>query len=78
MTCIDAWLLLCMAIVFLAVSEYALILGIWYGKRNEAEKMKKERFERAEKIDSWAFKIFIGLYILVVVTYFYGVNSYAY
>ena len=73
----DAWLLLCMAIVFLTLSEYALILEICYRKRNETEKKKMERFERAEKIDSWAFKIFIGLYILVVFTYFYGVHSYA-
>ena len=73
----DIWLLLCMAVVFLAVAEYALILGICYRKRNENDKKKKERLEMAGKIDSWAIKIFIGLYILTVSTYFYCVNTYA-
>ena len=76
MTCMDIWLLLCMAIVFLAVAEYALILGICYGKKKETDK-KGARHELAGKIDLWAKKIFLGLYILTVCIYFYCVNLYA-
>ena len=76
MTCMDIWLLLCMGMVFLAVAEYALILRMCYRNWNETDK-KRERLEMAKKIDSWAIKIFIGLYIMTVSTYFYCINTYA-
>ena len=73
----DIWLLLCMGFVFLAQAEYAVILGIRFGQRNETDgKYEKALKKKCGEIDSWALKIFIGLYILVVGTYFYCVYSY--
>ena len=75
MTGMDIWLFLCMAVVFLAVAEYALILGMCYGNKNDQK--KRERLELAGKIDYWAIKIFIGLYSGTICTYFYCIYSYA-
>ena len=74
MTFMDIWLLLCMGIVLLAVAEYAMLLGMSMGKKG---KTYTDRHDLARKIDSWAMKIFIGLYFLTVGTYFYSVYSYA-
>ena len=78
----DIWLLLCMAFVFLALAEYAVILGIRFGrKKNKIHDKEKDHEEaikqRCSMIDSWALKIFIGLDILAVVIYFYCVYTYA-
>ena len=70
----DIWLLLSMGIVFLAVAEYAMIQGMGLVKKFASG---KERYDLARKIDSWALKIFVGMYILIVGTYFYCVYSYA-
>ena len=76
MTCMDIWLLLCMGFVFLAQAEYAAILGIRFGQRDDPnEKHERASKKKCGKIDSWALKIFIGLYILVLGTYFYCVYS---
>ena len=74
MTFMDTWLLLCMGIVLLAVAEYAMLLGISMGKGGKTD---KEKHDLARTIDSWAMKIFIGLYVLIVSTYFYCVYAYA-
>ena len=76
MTCMDIWLLLCMGFVFLALAEYAVILGIRFNqKRALDEKCEKYLKLRCGNIDCWALKIFIGLYILVVGAYFYCIYS---
>ena len=73
----DIWLLLCMGFVFLALAEYAVILGIRFSPRNGFnEKCEMALKKKCGNIDYWALKIFIGLYILVVGTYFYCVYSY--
>ena len=82
MTYMDIWLLLCMAFVFLALAEYAVILGMRFGrKKNKIRGKEKDNDEaikqRCSMIDSWALKIFIGLDILAVVTYFSCVYTYA-
>ena len=78
----DIWLLLCMAFVFLALAEYAVILGIRFGrKKNKIHDRENDNDEamkqRCSVIDSWALKIFIGLDILAVFTYFSCVYTYA-
>ena len=78
----DIWLLLCMAFVLLALAEYAVILGLRFNnKKNKIHDKKKENEEaikqRCNMIDSWALKIFIGLDILAVVTYFCRVYTFA-
>ena len=70
----DIWLLISMGMVFLAVAEYAMLLGMGLMKRFATG---KESCDLARKIDSWAMKIFIGFYVLIVGTYFYSVYSYA-
>ena len=77
----DIWLLLCMSFVFLALAEYAVILAIRFGQTKIAPKVDKKNNEVAVKqlcrmIDSWALRIFIGLDIFSVGTYFYCVYSY--
>ena len=81
MTQMDIWLLLCMSFVFLALTEYAIILAIRFGQKKIVPKEKKEEHEvnmkhRCKVIDSWALKIFVGLDIFTVGTYFYCVHSY--
>ena len=78
----DIWLLLCMAFVFLALAEYAVILGIRYGHKKNKIHEKEEENDNAIKhrcsmIDSWALKIFIGFEIIAMGTYFYCVYMYA-
>ena len=73
----DIWLLLCMGFVFLALAEYATILGMRFSLRTDPnEKIELALKKKCGKIDKWVFKIFIGMYILVVSTYFYCVYSY--
>ena len=72
----DIWLLLCMGFVFLALAEYAVILGMRFSqKKGLNEKCEKALKKKCGKIDYWALKIFIALYILIVGTYFYSVYS---
>ena len=70
----DIWLLLSMGIVFSAVAEYAMILAMSMRKKVKTD---KEKNDLARKIDSWAMTIFVGLYVMVVGTYFYCVYTYA-
>ena len=79
----DIWLLLCMAFVFLALAEYAAILGLRFGRKKNKIHAKDTYEEEAIKhrcsmIDSWALKIFIGLDILAMGTYFYCVYAYVF
>lgn len=76
----DAWLLLCMIFVALALFEYAVQLAIRYrGMREKSKKavedLEKESKEMCRKIDRWALRIFVGLDVLVIVTYFYFVSQ---
>ena len=69
----DTWLMICMGIVFLAVAEYAVLLGMTNGKLVKSDEEKAAKHDLAKKIDSWALKIFIGLYVLIVGTYSYWI-----
>ena len=76
----DTWLLLCMIFVALALFEYAFQLVIRYrektrGNKNDIEEHEKASKRRCLKIDCWALRIFAGLYILVIGTYFYIVSQ---
>ena len=75
----DTWLLLCMIFVALALFEYAFQLAIRYrektrGNKNDIEEHEKASKRRCLTIDRWALRIFAGLYILVIGTYFYIVS----
>ena len=63
-----------MAFVFLALAEYAVILGIRYGGkkikiRNEGRENEEAIKQRCRAIDYWALKLFIGLDIVAVGIY---------
>ena len=80
MTYLDIWLLQCMLFVGLTIFEYALCLAIRFGKQNQigAEKrsiyyMKSE--DKCRGIDRYALRVFIGVYVMSVATYFYALNS---
>ena len=72
----DLWLLLCMMFVALATFEYAVMLAIRFGKRKKIHTVgdvvqKKE--DKCYKMDRISLKIFLGIYILAVGSYFYTV-----
>ena len=69
MTCLDTWMLLCILLVFFAMLEYAAVLVM--GFRDKAEAKRRNR------IDQLALWVFMGLEVLIAVTYFYCVSSYA-
>ena len=75
----DTWLLLCMIFVALALFEYAFQLAIRYqGKmrgKEDIEEREKASKQRSLAIDRWALRIFAGLYILVIGSYFYFVSQ---
>ena len=76
----DIWLLLSMLFVATATFEYAMLLLIKYGKRLKLDvgKMGKKYGKAAatiEKIDRYALKAFIGIYVLTDGIYFYIVYS---
>ena len=56
--------------------EYATLLNIKYGKQNNVSAEKdheedKNELKKCRKIDFYAFRAFIAIYFLTVVTYFY-------
>ena len=76
----DTWLLLCMIFVALALFEYAFQLALRYqgkarGKKEDIEEREKASKQRCLAIDRWALRIFTGLYILVIGSYFYFVSQ---
>ena len=78
----DIWMLICMGFVASAQFEYAMLLNIRFGKlngiRNAGEKLRKaeEASEgKCRKIDWFAMRIFLVVYILTVGSYFYNVCS---
>ena len=76
MTSLDIWILICMIFVAAAKFEYAVQLKIRYGNMSKiGTRIGKEGKTRAEekcrKIDGYALKIFLVVYILTVGAYFY-------
>ena len=79
-TALDIWLLICMLFVATATFEYAMLLLIRYGKRLKLDvgtKGKKHGKAAATivKVDRYALRAFIGIYVLTVGIYFYIVYS---
>ena len=72
----DVWLLLCILFVALATFEYAILLSIRFGKgkkRNE-KGSREDKQEKCYKVDKMSLRMFVGIYILTVATYFYRVK----
>ena len=78
LTAMDIWLLLCMMCVALATFEYAVMLAIRFGKGKKINPEggaigKKE--EKCNKVDRISLRLFLGIYILTVGSYFYSVAT---
>ena len=76
----DLWLLLSMMFVALAIFEYAILLGIRFGngKKIQVKRGTKENKEMAllcKCVDSLSLRMFMGIYILVVGSYFLIVTT---
>ena len=75
MTALDAWFLICMLFVAMAMFEYAILLSIKFGKQNRitAEKSPGEEKQEQEKcriIDLYVLRAFIVAHVLTICTYF--------
>ena len=72
----DAWFLICMLFVAMAMFEYAILLAIKFGKQNRIADNKsaaeeKRRQEKCRMIDLYVLRAFIGAYALTICTYFF-------
>ena len=77
MTALDVWMLSCVMHLVLSIFEYALLLGIRYGKQFKINTNKKgSRNDKTERmcltIDRYALRVFVALQLLTVGTYFYN------
>ena len=78
MTALDIWLLLCMLFVAAATFEYAMLLIIRYGKPLNERKtgdMYDKMDATIEKVDRYALRVFMAIYVLTDAVYFYIVFS---
>ena len=76
----DIWMLLCMFFVASAQFEYAMQLTISFGKMKKngtraGKEGKTKVEEKCRKIDRYALKIFLGVYILTVGAYIYKMSG---
>ena len=81
MTALDIWFLICIGFVAMALFEYAILLGIKYGKHNKAnnnqngEKFDKIAEARCRLIDYHAMRVFIALHVVLVGIYFFVLSQ---
>ena len=72
----DMWLLLCMMFVALAAFEYTIMLSIRFGKgKKQGAKggVVENKERKCNKIDRLSLRMFLGIYIITVGSYFYAV-----
>ena len=66
--------MLCMMFVALATFEYAVLLAIWFGKGKKIcaqGDVGPNKEDKCNKMDRNVLKIFFGIYIFTVGSYFY-------
>ena len=75
----DAWLLLCMLFVALALFEYSVLLAIRFGTQHRVTNDDKKGSKsdalvemKCRRIDRHALRAFTALFALTVGTYFYN------
>ena len=78
MTAMDAWLLMCMLTVGLAIFEYGICLATLFGKQRKNKINTKDQETaaaalklRCHKIDCYALRFFVVVFNMSVGTYFY-------
>ena len=76
----DYWLLLCQMFVALATFEYAILLGIKFGRQDKVGVEEKNRYqnmadEKCRKIDRFSLRMFFGIHTLTVAVYFFVIYS---
>ena len=80
MTAMDVWMFICMLFVAMAKFEYAMQLKIRFGTLNQinsnnGEKSNAKTEEKCRRIDRYALRIFIAIYIITLGVYFYNLSS---
>ena len=77
-TAMDAWLLMCMLTVGLAIFEYGVCLATMFGKQRKIKISTKDQDTvaaaqklRCYKIDRYALRLFVVGFNMSVGTYFY-------
>ena len=74
MTAMDIWLLICLLFVALVMLEYAILLAVRFGKGRKihVKKVAKENKENeCNTMDRISLRLFMGIYVLTVGSYFY-------
>merc|ERR1711879_896137 len=77
LTAMDVWLLLCKLFVALALLEYSVLLAILFGKQSKiaADGMMGNKNHvlaetKCHKIDRYALRAFLALFVFTMGTYF--------
>ena len=80
LTALDFWFLVCILFVASALCEYAILLGIKFGKQNNGKGERHDKMALADAkcrmIDRHALRVFIALHGAVVGFYFFVVVNY--
>ena len=76
MTAMDIWLLISLLFVAFVTLEYAILLAVRFGngrRIHEKNVAKENNGIECNKMDRISLKLFTGIYILTVGSYFYVV-----
>ena len=78
LTALDIWFLICIFFVSSALCEYAILLGIKFGRQNngKGERYDKMADAKCRMIDRHALRVFIALHGAIVGVYFFVVYNY--
>ena len=77
MTAMDIWLLLCLLFVALVTLEYAILLAVRFGngrRVHEKRIAKENKGNECNKMDRISLRLFTGIYVFTVGSYFYVVT----
>ena len=78
MTAMDIWLLICLLFVALVTLEYAILLAVRFGngrRINKKRNAKENKGNECNKMDGISLRLFMGIYVLTVGSYYYVVET---
>ena len=78
MTAMDIWLLICLLFVALVTLEYAILLAVRFGngrRINKKRNAKENKGNECNKMDRISLRLFMGIYVLTVGSYYYVVET---
>ena len=73
----NVWLLGCMMFVAAVTFEYAILLAIRFSRSNKinAKGGAENIMEKCNQVDNISLRIFVGVYVLMMGTYFYKIDA---